>query len=94
MAHAAPTPARSESGLGPSIVRTLTPLVVGLLVALAARWLGVELPEAALTEVVTVFVAGAYYTVVRLLEERVSPLWGRVLLGLGLRGKPEYAPAE
>lgn len=92
MAHAAPS--QPGPGLGTSIVRTLTPLVVGLLVALAARWLGVELPEAALTEVVTVFVAGAYYTVVRLLEERVSPLWGRVLLGLGLRGKPEYAPAE
>lgn len=93
MAHAAPTPARSESGLGPSIVRTLTPLVVGLLVALAARWVGVELPEEALTEVVTVFVAGAYYTVVRLLEEHVSPLFGRVLLGLGLRGRPKYDQA-
>lgn len=92
MAHAAPS--QPGLGLGTSIVRTLTPLVVGLLVALAARWLGVELPEAALTEVVTVFVAGAYYTVVRLLEEHVSPTWGRVLLGLGLRGKPEYAPAE
>lgn len=90
MAHAAPTPAQSESGLGPSIVRTLVPLVVGLLVALAARWLGVELPEAALTEVVTVFVAGAYYAAVRVLEEHVSPVFGRVLLGLGLGGQPRY----
>ena len=88
MAHAAPTPAQSESGLGPSIVRTLTPLVVGLLVALAARWVGV--PEEALTEVVTVFVAGVYYAAVRVLEEHVSPLWGRVLLGLGLGGQPRY----
>lgn len=90
MAHAAPTPAQSESSLGPSIVRTLTPLVVGLLVALAARWVGVELPEEALTEVVTVLVAGLYYAAVRVLEEHVSPVFGRVLLGLGLGGQPRY----
>ena len=91
MAHAAPS--QPGPGLGTSIVRTLTPLVVGLLVTLVSRHLGVELPEEELTEVVTVFVAGAYYTVVRVLEEHVSPVFGRVLLGLGLRGAPRYDQA-
>lgn len=91
MVHAAPS--EPTPGLGASIIRTLVPFVVGVLAAAAARWLGVELPGAALEEVVTVLVAGAYYTVVRLLEEHVSPLFGRVLLGLGLRGRPKYDQA-
>ncbi|KUP95413.1 hypothetical protein [Thermobifida cellulosilytica] len=73
-----------------SIVRTTVPFIVGALSTLAVTYLGVELPEAALTELVTVLVAGAYYTAVRLLEEHVSPAFGRVLLGLGLRGRPKY----
>lgn len=36
------------------------------------------------------FVAGVYYAAVRVLEEHVSPAFGRVLLGLGLRGAPRY----
>jgi len=40
-----------------------------------------------------VLVAAVYYTVVRLLEEHVSPVFGRVLLGLGLGGKPRYETA-
>ncbi|GAA3972355.1 hypothetical protein FOF52_15785 [Thermobifida alba] len=73
-----------------SVVRTTVPLIVGALSAFAATRLGIDLPEAALTEVVTVLVAGVYYTAVRVLEERVSPAFGRVLLGLGLRGTPKY----
>lgn len=79
--------------IGTSVVRTITPLIVGALTALAARYLGVELPGEALAELVTVVVAGIYYTVARFLEERVSPVFGRVLLGLGLRGAPRYDPA-
>ena len=79
--------------IGTSIVRTITPLIVGALTALAARYLGVELPGEALAELVTVVVAGIYYTVARFLEERVSPVFGRILLGLGLRGAPRYDPA-
>ena len=76
--------------IGTSVVRTITPLVVGALTALAARYLGVELPGEALAELVTVVVAGIYYTVARFLEERVSPVWGRILLGLGASGRPTY----
>lgn len=74
----------------PSIVRTVVPFIVGALITLATRYLGVDLPEGALTEVVTVVVSGVYYAVVRLLEEHVSPVFGRVLLGLGLKSKPNY----
>lgn len=76
-----------------SIVRTLVPLIVGALTTWAATYLGVDLPTGALEEVVTVLVAAVYYTVVRLLEEHVSPVFGRVLLGLGLRGRPKYNQA-
>lgn len=73
-----------------SIVRTTVPLIVGALTTFAATHLGIKLPEEVLTELVTVVVAGIYYTVARFLEERVSPAWGRVLLGLGIGGTPRY----
>lgn len=85
-------PAQNETvpDIGASIIRTLVPLLVGVLVALGSRYLAVELPVAALEEVVTVVVAGVYYAVARVLEEWVSPVWGRVLLGLGIGGTPRY----
>jgi len=85
-------PAQNETvpDIGASIIRTLVPLLVGVLVALGSRYLAVELPVDALEEVVTVVVAGVYYAVVRVLEEWVSPVWGRVLLGLGIGGTPRY----
>src|SRR5690606_2195752 len=71
-------PAQNETvpDIGASIIRTLVPLLVGALVALGSRYLAVELPVDALEEIVTVVVAGIYYTVARFLEERVSPAWG------------------
>ena len=73
-----------------SIVRTTVPLIVGALTTFAATHLGIKLPEEVLTELVTVVVAGIYYTVARFLEERVSPAFGRILRRLGLRGTPKY----
>lgn len=73
-----------------SIVRTTVPLIVGALTTFAATHLGIKLPEEVLTELVTVVVAGIYYTVARFLEERVSPVFGRILLGLGASGRPTY----
>lgn len=73
-----------------SIVRTLVPLIVGALTTWAATYLGVDMPTGALEEVVTVLVAGLYYTLARTLEEYLSPWWGRILLGLGLAGQPRY----
>jgi hypothetical protein len=72
-----------------SIVRTLVPVVVGVLLGQAAR-LGLDLPEGAVTEVVTVVITTAYYAASRVIEKR-WPGAGRVLLSLGLTGKePVY----
>ncbi|WP_033322619.1 hypothetical protein [Actinomadura atramentaria] len=76
-----------------SVIRTLVPIVVGALLAQAAR-LGFDLPEGAVSEVLTAVLGGAYYVVVRAVEHRV-PLVGRVLLGLGVaRGTPVYRPSR
>lgn len=78
--------ARVKVSLGASLVRTVVPLVVGAVVsALAKVKLGLD-AEAA-TAVVTVVVTTVYYTGVRLLEELVNPLWGRLL---GIAKVPTY----
>ncbi|ASU81494.1 hypothetical protein CDO52_00680 [Nocardiopsis gilva YIM 90087] len=75
-----------------SIVRTVVPVIVGVLLAQAAR-IGLDLPEGAMTEIVTVVVTATYYAVARLVEEHVSPLVGRLMLSAGLtRGRPVYGP--
>jgi len=66
------------------LVRTLVPMLVGLVVALAAR-IGLDLDEAAVTPVVAAIVAYGYAVVARWLEQRVPSL--RVLLGLGVARK-------
>lgn len=72
-----------------SVIRTVVPLVVGVLLGQAAR-IGLDLPAGAVTEVVTVVVTGAYYAVARLVEQR-WPALGRVLLSAGLaRRTPVY----
>ncbi|PRX90813.1 hypothetical protein [Allonocardiopsis opalescens] len=84
--HSDPPP----PGLLASILRTVVPVAVGVLLVQALR-LGVELPEGAVTEIVTVAVTAAYYGIARALETYVSPVWGRILLSLGLtRRRPEY----
>ncbi|MBB4931832.1 hypothetical protein F4561_002652 [Lipingzhangella halophila] len=76
-----------------SIVRTVVPVIVGILIAQAAR-VGLDLPESAVTEIVTVVVTAAYYAVARVVEEHVSPVVGRLMLSAGLSGeKPEYRKA-
>ena len=75
--------------IGPSIIRTLVPWIVGLLLTgLAGR--GLDLPESVATEVVTVIVSAVYYGVVRVAEVRLSPLWG---WALGLPKAPKYDAA-
>ena len=72
-----------------SVIRTVVPVIVGVLLGQAAR-IGLDLPAGAVTEVVTVVVAGAYYAVARLVEQR-WPALGRVLLSAGLsRRAPVY----
>jgi hypothetical protein len=72
-----------------SLIRTFVPVVVGVLLGQAAR-IGLDLPEGAVTEVVTVAVTTAYYWVARALERR-WPAVGRWLLGAGVKvGQPRY----
>lgn len=74
-----------------SVIRTVVPMVVAVLLGQAAR-VGLDLPEGAVTEVVTVAAGAAYYAAARWLEQRWPGL-GRALLSAGLaRGTdPQYA---
>lgn len=74
-----------------SIIRTLVPVIVGVLLGWAAK-VGFDLPAGAVTEVVTVALTTAYYAIARVLEQE-WPQVGRFLLSLGLTkaGSPQYA---
>lgn len=76
----------------PSILRTIVPVLVGVLLAWTAR-VGLNLPAGATTEILTVVLTAAYYTVARFIEQ-VWPQAGRILLSLGLTkaGSPQYVP--
>jgi hypothetical protein len=75
-----------------SVLRTMVPVIVGVLLGQAAR-IGLDLPEGVVTEVVTVVATAAYYAVARWVEQ-TRPGVGRVLLSLGLSGKqPVYRSA-
>ncbi|MFC4912600.1 hypothetical protein [Actinomadura gamaensis] len=65
-----------------SIIRTVVPVVVGVILAQAAR-IGLNLPGGAVTDIVTVAATTAYYALARLVEQ-YKPVLGRVLLSLGL----------
>lgn len=73
-----------------SVVRTVVPLVVGVVVGQAAR-IGLDLDPGAVTSVVTVVVGWLYYQSARYLETHVSPRFGKFFLAFGLTGKaPVY----
>lgn len=81
--------APSSSSVLPSVVRTVVPAVVALLLGWAAR-VGFDLPTGTVTLIVTAVILGAYYWLVRLIERR-WPAVGRLLLALGLTDKqPTY----
>jgi hypothetical protein len=65
--------------LGPSIVRTVTPYVVGVVVTLLARW-GIDwTPSPEALVIVAGLVSAAYYALVRILETRGRQAWGWLL---------------
>ena len=74
------------SGVGTSIVRTVVPLVVALLVRAGAK-AGLNLDPGLFLDTVTVIVTTLYYAVVRVLETRVGPAWGWLL---GVAKVPAY----
>lgn len=53
-----------------SLVRTLVPIIVGFVLAQAAR-AGLDIDESDLTNVVNAVVIGAYYSIVRFAETKV-----------------------
>jgi len=72
-----------------SLVRTLVPVAAGVLITRAAAY-GLKLPEAAVTDLLTVTVTSAYYALARLVEQR-APRFGRALVSAGLTSRtPVY----
>jgi len=69
-----------------SIVRTVVPVIVGVLVASAAK-VGFHLTDDTFTGVVTTGVTALYYAGTRWLEVNVAPRWGWLL---GRVGAPQY----
>lgn len=70
-----------------ALVRTVVPMVVGLLLAAAAK-ANIDIDGAALNGVVDALVIGVYYVVVRQLEQR----WPRFGVLLGIPKQPTYQP--
>lgn len=70
-----------------SIIRTVVPVVVGVLVAAAAK-VGFHLTDDTFTGVITTGVTAIYYAGVRWLEVNVTPKLGWLL---GKAGAPKYA---
>lgn len=77
---------RLDASYGPSIVRTLVPLLVTLIGPWVAHNVGVD--SDTLASALGVLVAVVYYAVVRAYET-VQPNMG---LLLGSKGAPEYSP--
>lgn len=85
-------PLEMVKALGPSIVRTITTWVVGVLVTLLAR-AGLDWnPSPEVTLIVSTLVGSGWYILFRWLEVQASARWG---WALGLPKAPTYdAPAE
>lgn len=79
-----------------SFMRTVVPIVAGLVLTLLVR-IGVTFDSASVASVVTAVLTGAYYTVFRLLEAlavkiRNKPLATVAGILLGWATPPEYPP--
>ena len=72
-----------------SMVRTLVPVVAGLIISGLAR-IGIEVSEPALITVIDGLVIGGYYALARWLEGR----WTGFGWLLGLPSQPEYHVAQ
>lgn len=69
-----------------SVVRTVTPLLVGLIVSLVGTKLA-GINEESLTPVITIVVAAAYHALVRALEQK----WPKLGMLLGWDSSPAYS---
>ena len=84
-----PTPAATVA-LAPSLVRTLTPFLAGLLGTFLLDKLGVAVDSSTTSALLTAGIGYGYYVVARFLEVFASAKWGYIL---GLPKNPQYAPA-
>jgi hypothetical protein len=83
----------ADAGIGSSIIRTVVPAAVGILVGWAAK-AGFNLPNDAVSAIVTIVITGVYYAGARWIEAHFNPTFGRILLSLGLTDKaPVYHDA-
>jgi len=73
------------SDLKGSVIRTITPLIAGLIIALTSRWLGLTAGQ--VTAVATTVASAWWYVAVRVFETWVSPRAGWLL---GAKGAPTY----
>jgi hypothetical protein len=78
--------ARVKDSLGKSVVRTVVPAVVGVIVAALAK-AHLDVDTEALTGLIALAVTTAYYTLVRLAEQKGHAAAGRLL---GAKGAPTY----
>lgn len=79
-----------------SLIRTWVPVGVGAAVTWLAATLGIVLDDETskgLLVVSTAVVIAVYYAAARLVEKRY-PGFGRVLVALGLAGKPVYPETD
>jgi uncharacterized membrane protein HdeD (DUF308 family) len=84
----APTYATSGSDFVLSMIRTWVPVAAGFIVAWLANY-GFQVDSTALAVVLMGVATGGYYIVARFLEQ-IWPALGRILISLGVVGKPEY----
>lgn len=68
-----------------SVIRTVVPLIVGLVATFCAKW-GFDIDNESLTAILTTVFSAVYYAVVRAIEEK-KPRAGRFL---GVAKKPTY----
>ena len=69
-----------------SLIRTVVPVIVGVLVAAFAK-VGLQLTDDTFTGVITTAVTALYYAGARWLEVKVAPWWGWLS---GKAGAPQY----
>jgi hypothetical protein len=75
-----------------SVIRTVVPLLVGVVLTYAAK-IGLQLDEAAVLPFVTAVVTAAYYAVARIVEHFTR--YGRLLLTFGLTARqPVYVQPD
>lgn len=86
------------SSLLPSLLRTVVPILAGLVITAAAR-IGINLDSATVAMYVTAAAIAAYYTAFRLVEAYAKRIGNRTLralagIFLGYAAPPEYPPTD